>query len=97
MLDNTDAVLSVHIPANGKLDEEECEKSYKKAVEVFKKYFPEYNIKGFLCESWLLAPELKKLLKPESNILKFKEKYNCFPVGAACNDVFNFVFKKGIV
>lgn len=96
VLDNTDAVLSVHIPASGKLDGEECEKSYKKAIELFTKYFPEYNIKGFLCESWLLAPELKKLLKPESNILKFKSKYNCFPVSAACNDVFGFVFKKGI-
>lgn len=34
-----------------------------------KKFYPELDLKVFLCSSWMLAPELKELLKPDSNIL----------------------------
>ena len=34
---------------------------------------PEYTI--FDCESWLLSPKLQKLLKPDSNILKFQNRF----------------------
>ena len=93
MLQKGDSVLSVHIPSNGALTEEICNESYKRAKEVFEKYYPEFDFKCFYCHSWLLDSQLKDFLKEESNILKFQKKYCLFPGITDGRDVFTFVFK----
>ena len=71
------SVLSVHIPrTGGSMTDEECEESFVRSKEFFKKYFPDFDYKCYFCHSWLLDPTLQKFLKPESNIIKFQNRFD---------------------
>lgn len=87
-----DTCISVHIPDKGALTEEACVESYHRALDTFKKYYPELDIKCFHCHSWMLAPELADMMKPESKILGFARRYVKYPVPTDGDDVMNFVF-----
>lgn len=63
--------ISLHIPSdanlkNGKIDV---------IFDFVNKYYPEYKNANIICESWLLVPELKKLLPEDSNIVKFQNQF----------------------
>ena len=66
-----DNVIEIHIPAEGKLDTEECKKSIEAAKPFFEKYFPEHKYSIFTCHSWLLDRDLSEFLPETSNIIKF--------------------------
>lgn len=66
-LSEGETVINIHIPSKGKLDEEECEKSYRMASDFF-------NRRDFVTDSWLLNP-LNSQLGPESGIVKFASRY----------------------
>lgn len=68
-------VLSVHIPSDSNLTEENCIASYRYAIGFFKQYFPEFNYDKFICSSWLLSPNLQYLLDENSKIIKFQKRY----------------------
>ncbi len=72
-----DKVLSVHIPrTNGPLSEDLFEDSFRQSTAFFAKYFPDFNYKAYVCNSWLLDPTLKTLLPQGSNIIKFQNKFD---------------------
>lgn len=85
--------LGVHIPPTGVLSREACEESYRRAREIFGRLFPQETIAAFTCESWMMAPELTELLKPDSRISEFQKPYLKYPIPTQGKDVFNFVFK----
>lgn len=87
-----DILLSVHIPADGDFSRETCRESYERAKAVFKKFFPEIDVKGFVCYSWMMSPELQFHLKPTSRVLGFAAPYARFPIFSEGEDVLNFVF-----
>ena len=62
--------LNVHIPAGESLDLKVCLDSFRNAEAFFGK-------KGqiYVCDSWLLSPELKKLLSEKSNIIRFQNLF----------------------
>lgn len=91
-----DDYVSVHIPSNGSFDAETVEKSLNEGREFFKMLYPESDFKAFMCISWLLASELKEILKPTSNIVKFQDRFYKFPVLCGGLDIFNFVFGKPV-
>lgn len=64
-------ILQVHIPEGEPLDTDKCEKSMYMATEFYKNYFPLLDPKYFTCESWLLCPDLEKLLPESSNMVRF--------------------------
>ncbi len=68
-------VLDVHIPKDGPLDPDAVQDSYRQAGEFFRGFSP-----VFLCESWLLCPELPRLLRADSNILKFQAGYRLYGI-----------------
>lgn len=93
VLSHGDMSISIHIPRGNSMKDEECLASYKEAKEIFGKCFPDIDFKAYFCHSWLLDPQLKKMLKPESNIMKFSERYMLYPYEESGNDdVFMFVF-----
>ena len=55
---------------------EDCQKSIEKAKEFFATYYPEFQYKCFTCHSWLLDETLGEILKPNSNILGFKNMFH---------------------
>ncbi len=72
-------VLNVHIPEDGRLDPSACDEAFQEAVEFYK----ERNYAGaetFICESWLLSPELKKIMDEKSNIIRFQERFHVYDV-----------------
>lgn len=71
-----DKVIGLHIPrTGGRMSNEDVESSLKKAAEFFPKYFPDFDYKCYVCHSWLLDPTLKLLLPPDSNIIKFLNRF----------------------
>ena len=87
-----DATLSVHIPVEGELSAAACKESYERAMSVFARFFPSLDIKGFVCYSWMMSPELSEHVKPTSRILGFASPYVRFPIRTEGEDVLNFVF-----
>lgn len=70
-----DPVLEVHIPEEGPLSAGAVESSFQMAEGFFAEFFPEFSYEYMTCHSWLLDPTLKELLKPESNILQFQNRF----------------------
>ncbi|MCL2527067.1 MAG: acyltransferase domain-containing protein [Defluviitaleaceae bacterium] len=68
-------ILEMHIPAQGRLDREDCIDSMTNAIEFAKTYFPDIDYKGFTISCWLLSEELKELLNENSNIIKFSNLF----------------------
>lgn len=91
--------IETHIPQGDALTEEKCLEAFKEAEVFFKKYFPQTPVKYFMCDSWLLNPNLAKILKEESNIVKFMRLWTPVPFvsdnsSQAIERVFGFGFKK---
>lgn len=91
--------IETHIPQGEPLTAEACLKSFDEAKEFFKKYFPQAKPEYFMCDSWLLNPNLAEILKEESNIVKFMRLWTPIPFvsdnsSQAIERVFGFGFKK---
>ncbi len=87
-----DNILEIHIPSVGPLSNDECRESIKMAKEFFKKYYPEYEYKGFTCHSWLLDHNLKKHLDENTNIIKFQNMFEVIKDDKS-DAILKFVFK----
>lgn len=73
--------IGIHIPSGRPLNPEKCEESLKRAYDMFLPCFKN-NTVIFHCASWMLAPAHRKLLKPDSNLIKFMDMfYRLVPTG----------------
>jgi len=86
-----DFTPGVHIPAGGGMSPERCKESFEDALNFYKKYFPELNVKAFICESWIFSPDYERLM-PESNLAKFMRELYLFPCSAGGKDGMFFLF-----
>lgn len=86
--------LSVHIPDfMGPMSEEACDDSFAQARTFFPRYFPEEQYDYAICHSWLLDPNLKNYLRPESNIVRFQDRFHLAGQGWDSTDgIMQFVF-----
>ncbi len=91
-LSQEDLVPRIHIPPDGSFDRQIIEDSYQRAREIFGRCYPDYPYKAFFCHTWLLSPQLRRLLKPGSNILTFQEKFIPIPCQSGGNVCFSFLF-----
>ncbi|NLD87056.1 MAG: DUF5596 domain-containing protein [Clostridiales bacterium] len=96
-LEPGDEVVNVHIPDMPDFSPEAVEYSYRRFQEVVKISFPEFRYKAFACGSWLLDPQLRDMLKKDSNILSFQSKYMRFPIKSQGKAVFTFLFKNQLI
>lgn len=87
-----DPVIEIHIPQCGPLSDEDCEASITRAKEFFAAYFPEFEYKCFTCHSWLLDSTLKQFLKPDSNIIKFQDRFT-FVMEDTTDAILRYVFQ----
>ena len=71
-------VLSIHIPSDANMKDENVGASIEMAKEFMAKFYPEYAGCKMYCESWLLAPKLQELLPETSNIVKFQKRFELF-------------------
>ena len=87
-----DGTLDVHIPADGRLDIEECGRSFEAARKFYAEYFPEKQYTYFNCHSWLLDETLKKYLPKESNIIRFGDMFERISSDVS-DDLFRYIFR----
>ena len=80
-------LLNIHIPQGEPLSPEACEDSLRLAQEMF----PGYHY--FVCDSWLLYPGLKELMKPDSNIIRFQERFHIYEVNETERDAERRIFQ----
>ena len=88
----TDGTLDVHIPADGRMDIDECLRSFAMAKEFYAKYYPEKQYTYFNCHSWLLDRTLKKYLPPDSNIIRFGDLFERISDDVT-DDLFRYIFR----
>ena len=85
--------LDVHVPPCGPLTPALCEESYAQAASFYRaRYGMEEILIG--CHSWLIHPDITKLLPETSNILAFGRRYQVLetmpdPESKAASFIFN--------
>lgn len=91
ILSNGTPLIKIHIPPDGRLDENECRLSVAEAREFFARYFPEFNYEHMMCNSWLLDATLKRYLPESSNILRFAALFEPFWEKETC-ELIRYIF-----
>ena len=90
-LTGEDKVINIHIPRTGnKLFPQEVDRACTRASAFFKENFGFKRI-IFQCESWLLFPKNKQLLKPDSNLYSFISRFTI--VGSGEFENYNEVWR----
>lgn len=84
-------LIEVHIPADGPLSPEGCRASYLEARRLFAEVF-QFEARGYICGSWLLAHELNDLLPADANILQFAREYQLSSPGWADGSIYHYVY-----
>jgi hypothetical protein len=80
-------VLNVHIPAGEPLRPGNVEESFGRAASFFRGIAPVY-----ICQSWLLYPQLSEILPPDSNILHFQKQFEIYDVDVASRQAEERIF-----
>ncbi len=91
-LQTGDGILCLHIPRGTDISEERVYNAYRIAKEIALERFPERQVKGLHCTSWLLSAEIEELLGENSAISKFSRLFDRYPVKSDGNGIFGFVF-----
>lgn len=87
-----DKVLRVHIPSDGAFTKELCDASYEQAIEVVKQCYPEFDYKAICCHSWMMEKRLRQIMRRDTNITRFADRYYVFPRKSSGDDVFTFLY-----
>lgn len=78
-------VLGTHIPATGPLDPEAVDESFAAAARHMREHFSDLGAQDlnrpipfgreFVCDSWLINPELSDILGPDSRLARFASRW----------------------
>lgn len=71
-----DKVVSVHIPSDASLASEAVDDSLTRWGSFVRQHRPSWGGLPLCCSSWMLSPELVKLLPPTSRILAFQRRFD---------------------
>ncbi len=81
VLKQGDKMLALHIPGGEGYTPSRLQNSMEMALDFFKTYYPEIDVKGFWSESWLYDNRLSFLLPAESNIVSVQRRFYSYSVG----------------
>ena len=93
ILSPKDKVISIHIPADGKLDHAAVRATYAEMKKFLATYFPDFAYRAFYCGSWLLDTTLEELLGSNSNIVLFGKDFARTVALDTGYGVFRFAFR----
>lgn len=85
--------IALHLPTNGNLRPQEIDQTLEQAAAFIRRYYPEYDGCPYTAESWLLSPELKKLLPENSNILAFQRRFQIDEIYPDDRDYMQWLFE----
>lgn len=86
--------VSVHIPSDAALTEEELDQSFHMAADFFRRFDSRYAEVPYTCHSWLLSPALCHLLPKDSRILAFQRRFELQQVDEESNSALEWVYKR---
>jgi hypothetical protein len=89
-----DPTVNLHIPASGALGIGDCLESLNRMDRFFTER--NYRYRAFVCSSWFLDEQLQRILKPESNIVKFQRLGHLFCSGKPSDAVWRVFGEKGL-
>ena len=100
--------LDMHIPVGKGLNHDDCVSSLREAWRFFRQVFPNRPFETYYCGSWLLDPELQKILPPSSGIVQFQKLYRLYPISGSAwsflgrgfgvdTDKLESIIKEGVV
>lgn len=67
--------IAIHIPSDADLGESSVAQSIKDFNDFRAKYYPEWKAVNLTSDTWMLMPELKEMLREESNIIAFQNLF----------------------
>ncbi len=76
--------VALHIPSDAVLEPDRLNASVAKAREFLKTYYPEYASCPFTLHTWLLAPQIEKLLPEDSRIRRFRRAFDLTDTDEDC-------------
>ncbi len=85
--------ISIHIPSDAVFTPEQVDASLTEARAFIAEFFPEYREAPYVCHSWLLSPELKKLLPEDSNIAAFQHRFAISQVEPDSREFMGWLFR----
>ena len=89
-----DPVIRTHIPAFEPFTPEIVAASYRAALPILERCWPELQPRAVACKSWMMCPELKKLLPECSHLLAFQRPYTYFPSKGNISSAIGCVFHR---
>lgn len=89
-----DPCLGMHIPAKADISQVAMNRSIAAAQKLIAERFEEFGGSRIYCSSWLLDPQLGRLLGENANITAFQNRYIRFPQKSSGMHVFGFAFPK---
>lgn len=93
-LQKGDYILDIHIPRDGDFSSDTLISSYATAQSFFASYFPEYQLKGMYCSTWLFTPQLQEMLPTSSKIVAFQRSFYLYPHAGSKDFAWSFVFNE---
>ena len=87
-----DCAISVHIPPQASFTPESVKEAFVQAIELFRKCYPEFAYKAFVCHSWMMEKRLKEIMGKETNITRFAKSWHPFPLLSQGEGVYAFLF-----
>lgn len=88
--------INIHIPsADNGLQADEVDESIRMAQEKLEQYFPQVVGKNhvYCTSTWLLSPQLREILKPDSNIVKFQNRFTVTELSDGASSFLKFGFQ----
>lgn len=82
----------IHIPSDANIEKENLINSYNEFKKFIYEYFSEYIDAELYCDSWLLSPSLKKLLRKDSNIIYFQNNFEIVKVEEDSNAFLEWIY-----
>lgn len=84
--------ISLHIPSDADFSPNAVDKSLSEAKKFFEKFYSELKDAEYRCHSWLLDNQLKSMLKENSNIIHFQNRFEIFNEGEIDFEFIEWVF-----
>lgn len=85
-------VISVHILGGVDLSTENVLREFAYAEKLFKTCFPEYHFEGFICDSWMLNPNLEQIMGRKTKVSQFGDLFERYEIDSKGTGVYRFVF-----
>ena len=88
-----EVVIGIHIPSDADFSPSAVDKSLQGAHVFFETFYPALKDAEYRCHTWLLDNHLKCMLKENSNILQFQNRFEIFDEGEADTEFIEWLYQ----